>query len=265
MDVEVLPGPSLAERARTAIAQARLATVSWGDPAARWDELTAGSGPSAESLAPREPAVEGGRGAGGGRAAAASGRSQVTATAAIRVDRAGRPLLLLPPREAVTRALAGSRQVTATVPAPAPLGSLALTGAVEPREGPDGRVGYRLDLRSLRFAGAGGRWVPLAEYEAAEPDPLWRVAPGAIRHLEHGHMTELIGCVRAHGMEQAEWVTPRGLDRFGLELAVITTTGVAAVRLAFPDGPVTSLDEVPASLQAVLACRCRPTTQPGQA
>src|SRR6201996_4122272 len=229
MDVEVLPGPSLAERARTAIAQARLATVSWGDPAA-------------------------------------AGQTEgVTATAAIRVDRAGRPLLLLPPREAVTEALAASRPVTAIVPAPAPLGSLALTGTVEPREGPDGRVGYWLDLRSLRFAGAGGRWVPLAEYEAAEPDPLWRVAPGAIRHLAHGHMTELIGCVRAHGMEQAEWVMPRGLDRFGLELAVITTAGVAAARPAFPAGPFPAREEVPASLQAVLACRCRPTTQPEQA
>jgi hypothetical protein len=70
-------------------------------------------------------------------------------------------------------------------------------------------------------------------------------------------MTELIGCVRAHGMQEAEWVMPRGLDRFGLELAVLTTAGVAAIRLSFPDGPVTSLDEVPASLQAVLACRCR--------
>jgi hypothetical protein len=31
MDVEVLPGPSLAERARTAVAQARLAVVTWDD------------------------------------------------------------------------------------------------------------------------------------------------------------------------------------------------------------------------------------------
>ena len=269
MDVEVLPGPSLAERARTAIAQARLATVSWGDPAARTADPAANPGERAARRA--DPAAKPGDRAARradpspGDRAAGGGQGPVTATAAIRVDRHGRPLLLLPPREAVTRALAGSRQVTATVPAPAPLGSLALAGAVEPREGPDGRVGYRLDLRSLRFAGAGGRWVPVAEYEAAEPDPLWRVAPGAIRHLAHGHMTELIGCVRAHGMEQAEWVMPRGLDRFGLELAVITTAGVAAVRLAFPDGPVTSLDEVPASLQAVLACRCRPTTQPEQA
>jgi hypothetical protein len=223
MDVEVLPGPSLAERARTAVAQARLAVVTWDD---------------------LETA---------GRL-----RSPVTATAAIRVDGAGGPVLLLAPRETVTEALAASPLVTVTVPAPAPLGSLALTGTVWPRAEADGRLGYRLDLRSLRFAGGGGAPVPLAEYQAAAPDPLWRVAGSAIGHLERGHMAELICCVRAHGMYQAEWVVPRGLDRFGLELAVISANGVAAVRLSFPDGPVSSLEGVPASLRAVLACRCRP-------
>jgi hypothetical protein len=173
-------------------------------------------------------------------------------------------VLLLPPRVTATRALVSVAPVTATVPAPAPLRSLALTGVVQPRSEADGRIGYRLDLRSVRFAGAAGAWVPLAEYEAAEPDPLWRVAPGAIRHLERGHMAELIGCVRAHGMDP-QWVIPRGLDRFGLELAVITTAGVASVRLSFPDGPVESLDDVPASLQAVLACRCRSAPRHEQA
>src|ERR1700761_4187357 len=139
MDVEVLPGPSLAERARTAIAQARLATVSWGDPAARRADPAAKPGDRAARRADPSP---------GDRAA--GGQGPVTATAAIRVDRHGRPLLLPPPPEAVTRALAGSRQVTATVPAPAPLGSLALAGAVEPREGPDGRVGDRLGPRAPR-------------------------------------------------------------------------------------------------------------------
>jgi hypothetical protein len=221
MDVEVLPGPSLAERARTAVTQAILAHVTWEDP---------------------EP----GRG------------RRVTATAAIQVDGSGAPLLLLAPRETVTEALAESPLVTATVPAPAPLGSLALTGMVWPRAETDGRPGYRLDLRSLRFEGGGGTLVPLADYRAAEPDPLWRVAASAIHHLERGHLAELICCVRAHGMHRAEWVVPRGLDRFGLELAVISPSGVAAVRLSFPDGPVGSLAEVPASLRAVLACRCRP-------
>jgi hypothetical protein len=187
MDVEVLPGPSLAERARTAVTKARLATLIWADP---------------------DPARD--------------------------------------------------RRVTVTIPAPAPLGSLALTGTVWPRAESDGRLGYRLDLRSLRFVGGGGAPVSLADYQAAEPDPLWRMAGQAIQHLERGHLAELICCVRAHGLHQAEWVMPRSLDRFGLELAVISPNGVAAVRLSFPDGPVGSLDEVPASLRAVLACRCRP-------
>ncbi|HEY2281564.1 MAG TPA: hypothetical protein VGI00_24665 [Streptosporangiaceae bacterium] len=113
MNVEVLPGPSLAERARTAIAQARLATVTWGDP----------------EVAPGFP-------------------DRVTATAAIRVDRLGRPLLLLPPRETVTRALATSPRVTVTVAAPAPLRWLALSGAVQARPEVDGRVGHLLDVRA---------------------------------------------------------------------------------------------------------------------
>jgi hypothetical protein len=187
----------------------------------------------------------------------------VTATAAIRVDGAGAPMLLPAPREPVTEALAASPLVTVTVPAPSPLGSLGLTGTVWPRAETDGRLGYRLDLRSLRFGGAGGTPVPLAEYQTAAPDPLWRVAASAIGHLERGHMAELICCVRAHGMHQAEFAVPRGLDRFGLELAVISPNGVAAVRLSFPDGAVSSLEDVPASLRAVLACRCRPSSRPG--
>src|SRR6201992_1911556 len=145
MDVEVLPGPSLAERARTAVTKARLADVIWEDP---------------------EPG---------------SGR-RVTATAAIRVDGAGAPLLLLAPRETVTEALAESPLVTATIPAPAPLGSLALTGTLWPRTETDGRLGYRLNLHAPRFAGGRGAPVRLADYRAAEPDPLWRGGGGGPGH-----------------------------------------------------------------------------------
>jgi hypothetical protein len=33
-------------------------------------------------------------------------------------------------------------------------------------------------------------------------------------------------------------------------------SGTAAVRLAFPEGPVTTLHEAPASIRAALTCRC---------
>jgi hypothetical protein len=38
---------------------------------------------------------------------------------------------------------------------------------------------------------------------------------------------------------------------------VLTPDGTVAVRLSFPDGPVSSLEEVPASIRTVLTCRCR--------
>jgi hypothetical protein len=65
-------------------------------------------------------------------------------------------------------------------------------------------------------------------------------------------------------MTTADWVVPRGLDRYGLELLVFTPDGVAAVRLSFPDGPVSSLEEVPVSVRAALTCRCHARPGPGQ-
>jgi hypothetical protein len=53
---------------------------------------------------------------------------------------------------------------------------------------------------------------------------------------------------------------PAGLDRFGLKLLVFTPDGIAQARLSFPGGPVTSFSQVPASLRAVLSCRCQAST-----
>jgi hypothetical protein len=139
MDFYVLPGPSLPELARTALARAAAATVSDADP--------------------RTPGTPAGR-------PVAPGQVPVRAT----WD--GRPVLL-------------------------------------PASG--SWLEQRLSARRAKPA----------------PDPLWRVAPAILRHLEHGHMGELVHCVRAHGMPQADWVIPRGLDRYGLQLLVLTTDGTA--------------------------------------
>ena len=74
-------------------------------------------------------------------------------------------------------------------------------------------------------------------------------------------MPELIRCVRAHGMRKADWVFPRNLDRYGLELLVLTTDGAATVRLSFPDGPITTINEVPTSIRTLLTCHCQPDSQ----
>jgi hypothetical protein len=226
MDLDVLPGPSVAELARTALARATAGTVTFAD-----------------ALAP------------------APARA-----VAVRAGLGGQPILLPAPGSELARQLASSTAaVTVCVPADPPYRALRLTGRI--RTGQPGSTAspaaHPVELHSAQFSGAGVRPVPLASYHAAAPDPLWREAPAILRHLGHGHMSELIACVRAHGMHRAEWVIPAALDRYGLRLLVFTPDGVADTRLSYPGGPVTSFAQVPHSLRAVLACRCQPEPHPG--
>jgi hypothetical protein len=220
MEFDVLPGPSLPERARTALARAAAATVS---------DATLPGGPALAGPVP------------------------------VRATRDGSPLLLPRAGSPLASWLAERPDaVRVSLPAGAPFSALRLTGTIAPvTADPDGVTACKLTIGSVEFTGAGQPRVPVEDYLAARPDPLWRVAPGILHHLEHGHMSDLVRCVRAHGMARAESVVPRGLDRYGLELLVLTTGGIAAVRLSFPDGPVGSLDDVPASLRATLTCRCQ--------
>ena len=225
MDFDVLPGPSLPERARTALAQAATATVS--DP----------------RLA-RAPAA--------------------TSQVPVRAARDGSPLLLPRTGSLVAAWLAGGQEsVRVSLPAGPPFSALRITGPARlvAAAGGSGITACTVRVDSVEFTGASPARVAAGEYRAAAPDPLWRVAPGVLHHLEHGHLGDLVRCVRAHGMGAAEWVVPRGLDRYGLELLVFTADGIAAVRLSFPDGPVASLNDVPVSLRAALTCHCR--AEPG--
>ena len=216
MDFEVLPGPPLAELALTTMARAVNATVS-----------------------------------------CAGTRELPPATVVVRADYAGRPVIV-PNSESTLASHLAVRPVTVTVavPAPAPFSALRLTGVTLPAQ-PGGAAGaYPVDLRSVEFTGSLTALVGVAQYEAATPDPFWREAPAVLRHLEHCHVEDLVRCVRAHGMLAAEFVIPRGLDRFGLELLVLAPDGLSNVRLAYPGGPVTRLQDVPVSIRAILTCRC---------
>lgn len=230
MDFDVLPGPPLAELARTAMDRACAAVVIYPGP-----------------------------------------RSFPMATVPVRTSRTGHPILL-PGRGSVLdqRLAVSAARVSVTIPADAPFSALRLIGMTRPAERYDaGRPGpgaepaaYPVTVQSLEFTGASPVAVAVGQYEAAAPDPLRHHAPEVLRHLEQCHMAELVSCVRAHGITAAECVMPRKLDRFGLEFGVCTPTGVAAVRLAFPAGPVTTIEEIPVSIRAVLTCRCGGASQP---
>jgi hypothetical protein len=218
MDFETLPGPSLPELARTAVASAATAAVSYSSLV----------GPVTASEIP------------------------------VRSGPSGSPVLLTAAGSALARQLGTALEtVSVSVAAAAPFAGLRLTGTAQPaaRSRKAGIIAYVVAVRSVEFCGAVSALVCLDQYQAAAPDPLWREAPGILRHLEQGHMSDLLGCVRAHGMRQAEWVIPRGLDRYGLALLVLTTDGTAAMRLSFPSGPVTSLRDMPLPVRAGAAQR----------
>jgi hypothetical protein len=227
MGFDVLPGPGLAELARTVMARACAAVVNCASPG-----------------------------------------NYCVATVPMQVSQTGQPILLPRRGSQLARQLAtGAALVTVTVPADAPFSALRLTGTTlpgaraelpgsRPDAGPREPAAYPVTLQALKFTGATPAEVGLAQYAAAAPDPFRFEAPAVLHHLEHCHMAELVNCVRAHGMGTAECVVPTGLDRFGLELLVFTPAGLSSVRLAFPHGPVTGIDQIPASIRAVLTCRC---------
>jgi hypothetical protein len=210
--------PSLAQQARTALAQARVGSLI-------------------------------------GRSTPSAARSVTLVRVTDQLD--GQPVVELEPESAMVRLLAGRPVVTVAVRGPGPYRALHLTGTAEARPPLDDRLrAYRVTLLSTRLVSTSSVSVPVCDFKAAEPDPLWRHAPEALEHLGQAHATELLACARAHGMPEAEAVVPTTLDRYGLALAVIGSEGIRSVRLPFPGGPVSSLQEVGEGLRVLLTCRC---------
>lgn len=190
------------------------------------------------------------------------GRSAITAAQSLTIVRVtdqpdGHPVVELEPSSSIVRLLAWWPVVTVAVPGPGRFKALHLTGTAKVHEPLHERLrAYRLVLLSTRLVSNASVTVPLREFKAAEPDPLWRHAPQALQHLDEAHAPELLACVRAHGRPETQAVVPRALDCYGLELSAIDADGIRTVRLPFPGGPVRSLQEVTDGLRVLLTCRC---------
>jgi hypothetical protein len=201
----------------------------------------------------------------GARAATLLARQVATgercvAVVAVDADADGLVVIALDRQSPLTRTLAVRPVVTVAVPARPPYATLQVTGAAKPvPSAHDGLAAYRLAPIAVRFVGHGGTAVvPVADYLGASPDALAREGPAIVRHLEHAHAADLLACLAAHGHTDAIAVVPRHLDSRGLEVSVITATGVESVELAFPDGAVSSFQQVSVGLRAVFSCRCVP-------
>lgn len=240
-----LPRPSAAERVRTALAAASVATVT---------------------TYPRSP-----------------GARPHQAVVRVRAESDGCLCFALDNRSAAVRHLLARPVANLRIAGPAAPGStpgtasasgVVVFGGVRRARGvvpPDDRVGslaFVLDVTSARLCGPGADvLVDGASYRAAEPDPLRREAPALLAHLGSAHGAGLLHCLRRQGHPRAEWVEPRGLDRYGLEVLVVSADAVGPVRLPFPR-PLRSLDELGPGLRAALCCRCGEACgddQPGRA
>jgi hypothetical protein len=213
--------PTLPERARTALAQAKAGTL-----------ITKGCPP----------------------------RSGTLTIVAVEDQPDGRVLIHLESSSPTVRELVACPVATLSVAGPAPFRRLDLTGPLNAcRPARRGQRTYRLSTLSGRLVGTTSLPLALGDFHAARPDPLAGLAVALLDHLANAHAPELLACIRAHGHLDAEAVVPRALDRYGLEIAILGPAGVQRVRLPFPGGPIDTLEQVPPGLLAPLNCRCRHT------
>ena len=97
--------------------------------------------------------------------------------------------------------------------------------------------------------------VDVEAFLAAAPDPLRTEAPDVLAHLREAHSAGLLHCLRSQGHPNAEWIEPQRLDRYGLEVSVVSADAVTDVRLPFP-APLDSLSQLGPGLRTALMCRC---------
>ena len=103
-----------------------------------------------------------------------------------------------------------------------------------------------LRVRRVRWVGGYGRMDSATgdDYAAAEPDPVSPRSDGAIAHLNRDHADALVAMARAlGGYPDTTAATCTGADRYGLDLRVFTTRGVAYTRIGFA-APIHTVDEL---------------------
>jgi len=96
---------------------------------------------------------------------------------------------------------------------------------------------YRLEAAGVYFIGGFGvmDWVTPAEYAAGRPDPLTESAPAILRHMNQDHGEALLLLARTFaGEKDAETAAMTAIDRLGFQLKLTSGQRAYGVRIAFP-------------------------------
>ena len=214
--------PSTAELARTALAQARAATL-----------ISRGRGASGDSMA----------------------------VVKVEDSPDGRPLVQLERTSAMVRRLTACPVATISIATPAPFIALQLTGPAMPcKRAGEGLRGFRVSLLSARLVGWRKVVpVPLGDFRAASPDPFWPHAVEVLstRAVPRPGAACLRACPRPAGGPGRRTSGDRPLRA---RARARRRHGFVGARLPVPGGPVESLAEVTCGVRALLTCRCGSTS-----
>lgn len=103
-----------------------------------------------------------------------------------------------------------------------------------------------LRVQRVRWVGGYGRMDSTTReaYGAATADPVQPRAAGAIEHLNADHAESLVAMAKVlGGYPDATAATCTGLDRYGLDLRVMTERGMAYTRVGYA-APIDSISEL---------------------
>ncbi len=95
---------------------------------------------------------------------------------------------------------------------------------------------FRLQPLDVYYVGGFGvmGWVAAAEYAHATADPLAADAPGILAHMNADHVDSMILLARTHASLDAVDPTMTSVDRLGFYLRFKTAEGIKGARINFP-------------------------------
>ena len=179
------------------------------------------------------------------------------------LDAAGRPIFLISNMAMHTQNLKGDPRCSLFIAQPAadgdPLGAarVTLVGNALPIPEPDqlsAREAYlarhensrywvdfadfsffRLEPIDLYYVGGFGvmGWVDPTDYQHAAPDPLAAAAPGILAHMNADHIDSMILLAKVHAQLEATEATMTSVDRLGFTLRLKTADGMKGPRINF--------------------------------
>jgi heme iron utilization protein len=176
------------------------------------------------------------------------------------VDDLGRPIFFISTMAMHTQNLRQDPRASLLITQPDvsgdPLGAARLTLLGDVTEAPSGEVRelylsryenakfwqdytdfayYRLQVSAVYFIGGFGvmGWISAEEYRSALPDPLAKVAPGIIQHMNNDHADALRLIAHRFAGEDSDEATMTAVDRLGFHLRLKAGDRIYGKRVAF--------------------------------